>query len=85
MTHVSMATVKDKLSEFAAAAAAGEDVVITRHGKPYVKLVAIDDTQARLRLQREALAELNAYRSARSPTGITIEEIIGWVREDRDE
>jgi prevent-host-death family protein len=84
MTNVSMATAKDRLSEFAAAAAAGHDIVITKHGKPYVKLVAIDDQKAQLLRQREALAELKAHRIARGPTGITLDEIVSWVREDRD-
>jgi len=85
MTNVSIATAKDRLSEFAAAAAAGEDIVITRHGKPYVKLVkAVDEHEAQLTKQRAALAELKAYRIARGPTGITTDEIVAWVRDDRD-
>lgn len=84
MTSVSMAVAKDRLSEFAATAAAGEDVVITKHGKPYVKIVSFDDRAARLERQRLVLDEIADWRMKREPTGITTEEIVQWVREDRD-
>jgi len=84
MTSVSMAVAKDRLSEFAAAAAAGEDVVITKHGKPYVKIVSLDDRDARLERQRRVFADVTEWRKKREPTGITTQEIVQWVREDRD-
>jgi prevent-host-death family protein len=39
MRHVPIAQFKDKMSEIMAAAEAGEDIIITRHGRNYMKLV----------------------------------------------
>ncbi|MEI9886516.1 MAG: type II toxin-antitoxin system Phd/YefM family antitoxin [Rhizomicrobium sp.] len=41
MTTHSIASAKDKLSELIDRALKGEDIVITRHGRPVVKLGAI--------------------------------------------
>lgn len=83
MTNVPMAEAKDRLSHYAAAAVAGEDVVITRHGKPYVRIVAAEaDRMAR---QREAVAGLAAIgdQVRAAGRGVSIEQIIEWINEDR--
>ena len=85
MRHVPIAEFKDHLSELVAAAEAGEEVVITRHGKAAVKLVPVRDEQA-LRKQREEawnrLAQLRERMRAAGQTA-TIEEIIAWKNEGR--
>ncbi len=86
MRQVPLATVKDKLSEYAAAAAAGDEIVVTRHGRPYVRLIALADDEAeRRRRGAEAarkLAELGDEVLRRhGPT--SIDEIVGWINEDR--
>ena len=43
MPHYSVATTKDKLSSLIDKALAGEEVVITRHGKPTVVLHVVSD------------------------------------------
>lgn len=60
MAHYSVATTKDKLSSLIDRALAGEEVVITRHGKPTVELRAVGNAD-RAKLAA-ALARLTAVR-----------------------
>ena len=69
MREVSLAVAKDKFSEYAAAAAAGEEIVITRHGRPYAKLVAVDEVAQRQRQRTAVLASLDAYRARMAACG----------------
>ncbi len=46
MTSVPVGEFKDNASKFIAAAEAGEDIVITRHGKAAVRLSAVTPTVA---------------------------------------
>lgn len=83
MKHVPVATFKDKVSEYIAKAQAGEEVIVTRHGKPTVKLVAVEDE--RRANHREAIRGLfeigRAVYERHGPT--SPEEIRGWIEEDR--
>ena len=86
MRQVPLATVKDKLSEYAAAAAAGDEIVVTRHGRPYVRLVALaDDRAERRRLGAEAAQKLydigQEVLRRHGPT--LIETIVAMINEDR--
>jgi prevent-host-death family protein len=84
--QVSLATAKDKFSEYAAAAASGEEIVITRHGQPYAKLVAIDAVTQRRREREDLLADLHAYRARmaeRGERGLTRDEVIELVHAQR--
>lgn len=86
MREVSLATAKDKFSEYAAAAASGEEIVITRHGRPYAKLVAIDEIVQRQRDCEELLANLHVYRARmadRGERGLTHDEVIELVNAQR--
>ena len=86
MRHVPLAAVKDKLSQYAAAAAGGDEIVVTRHGKPYVRLVALSDDEAVRRQQRtDAALRLRAVGDEvlRRHGPIGVEEIVGWINEDR--
>ena len=76
MRTVGLFEAKNKLSELANVAAAGEEVVITRHGKPLVKLVAAQDTAADARVRQiGAMERLKALRE-KLPYRMTIEEIL---------
>ena len=85
MREVSLAIAKDKFSEYAAAAAGGEEIVITRHGKPYAKLVAIDEVAQRQRERHALLASLDAHRArlAKSGGGLSHDEVMALVHAQR--
>jgi prevent-host-death family protein len=83
MPSVALSEAKDHLSEFVAAAERGEEIIITRHGKPAARLVAIDD--GKRALHREAIRGLFAVgRTVFDHHGATSrEEIRDWLEEDR--
>ena len=86
MRQVSLAVAKDKFSEYAAAAAGGEEIVITRHGQPYARLVAIDEIFERRRAAAATVArlrEMRARRDARGEAGLTLDEVVELVRDQR--
>jgi len=79
MPHYSVAATKDNLSRLIDKALAGEEVVITRHGKPTVELRVVpskpQDAEA-------AWERLNRQRKARGPVGITAVELLRLQDED---
>ncbi|MBA3898555.1 MAG: type II toxin-antitoxin system Phd/YefM family antitoxin [Sphingomonadaceae bacterium] len=85
MRHVPVAAFKDKASEYIAAAESGEEIVITRHGKPAVKMTAALDSIERERRARAALDDLAAMRKRMRAEGrtATMEEMIAWKNEGR--
>lgn len=85
MRHVPLAAFKDKASEYIAAAEKGEEIIITRHGKPAAKLTTAIDREERQRRAREALNRLMKHRERMRAEGrtATIEEIIAWKNEGR--
>ena len=85
MRHVPIAAFKDKVSEYVAAAEAGDEIVITRHGKIAARLLpAIDRaaSEARARLALDTLARIRAEARAKGMTA-TMDEMIGWKNEGR--
>lgn len=66
----------------------GEEIVITRHGKPVAKLVAADrptpeafgDVMQRIRARREEIA-VHLRETGQPP--ITTDEILEWIKEGR--
>ncbi len=54
---------------------AGEDIVITRHGRPVARLVAVEDGADRERETRETWAMLTAIRASTRP-GPSVREMI---------
>ena len=85
MRHVPIVEFKNHLSELVAAAEAGEEVVITRHGKAAVKLVPVSDESA-LRQQREqAVRRIRRHIEKMRAEGrtATVEEMIAWKNEGR--
>ena len=84
MRNVALSEVKDHLSEFVAAAEGGDEIIITRHGKPAAKLVAVvpaNDRAAKL----AAIDALLKHRDQMRAEGrtATIDEIIAWKNEGR--
>ncbi len=75
---------KAKLSEMVKRAAAGEDVLITVHGKQVAKLVGLPKQSKRLD-KKKWLAELARLRRKYSTgrSGRTAEEIVSEGREER--
>jgi prevent-host-death family protein len=85
MRHVPIAEFKDHLSELIAAVEAGDEIVITRHGKAAAKVVPVIDDE-RLRKQRqEAVERIRAHGARMRAEGrtATIEELIAWKNEGR--
>jgi len=85
MREVSLAVAKDKFSEYAAAAAAGEEIGITRHGRPYAKLVAVEEVAQRQRQRTAVLASLDTYRArmAACSDGLKHDEVMALVDAQR--
>ena len=84
MRSVALSEAKDHLSEFVAAAQAGDEITITRHGKPVAKLVAAMPVPAdRSEAKRAAFAELESIRSELRANGMTAtsEDYGDWKRE----
>jgi prevent-host-death family protein len=85
MRHVPVAVFKDKASEFIAAAESGEDIIVTRHGRPAVKLTSAmtdSDREARARAALGRLAAMRAKMRAEGRTA-TMDEMIAWKNEGR--
>ncbi len=83
MRTLAVAEAKDRFSELVAAAQAGEEIVITRHGKPAAKLVAAqDDARGR---NRQVIDEMIALgKEMRAKYGSTpIADLIAWKNEGR--
>jgi prevent-host-death family protein len=82
--HVPIAEFKDHLSELVAAAAKGEEIVVTRHGKAQVKLVPIDDS-ARKRRAEEATRRIREHVALMRANGwtATAAERRAWIDEGR--
>ncbi len=85
MRQIPIAAFKDRVSEFIAAAEAGEEVVITRHGKVAARLLPPDDLKERSERARHAMARLKVIRDKMRAEGrtATVEEMIAWKNEDR--
>ena len=85
--HVPMSEFKDHASEYVTAAENGEDIVITRHGKPAVVMKAATAKADRARAERvetalQRLAEMRAEMRAQGRT-VTMDEVIEWKNEGR--
>ena len=81
MPHYSVATSKDKLSSLIDRALAGEEVVITRHGKPTVELRVVPP-------EREKLSKAEIYermRQLRASMPISDVSAADLIRQMRDE
>jgi prevent-host-death family protein len=79
MAHYSVATTKDKLSSLIDKALAGEEVVITRHGKPTVEFKIVQEEKQDRAQMMEWLRE---RRESRPAVGITALELKRLDQED---
>lgn len=75
MNSVNLADAKAHLSELVAQAEAGEDICITRRGKPVARLTAADSAR-----QPVSLAELRAVTEAMAPQAETAGEFVRRLR-----
>lgn len=85
MRHVPISAFKENASALFAAAEAGEEIVVTRHGKPVVRMQAVDearDRRARFEQAWQRMAE-NRERMRAEGRTVTIEEVIEWKNEGR--
>ena len=85
MAHYSVATTKDKLSSLIDKALAGEEVIITRHGKPTVVLSAVEKRPVSTKTRKEWLAWLEERRKAVPELGVNSAELIRSMRDEREE
>lgn len=84
MRNVPVSEFKDHASELIAAAERSEEIVITRHGKPTVKLVAVPGgvDLAQRRAVLEGFRQLRESMRARGQS-VSVEEAIAWKNEGR--
>ncbi len=85
MRHVPIAEFDPRTVELFAAAASGEEIVITDHGRDVIKLVAIPDDEGRAARKRAAVDALVAIgqriKAKHGPT--TDAEIREWLEDGR--
>ncbi len=75
MPRYSVATTKDNLSKLIDKALAGEEVIITRHGKPTVKLRAVQPPRIDRATMMEWLRKRRESRSAITITGVELKRL----------
>ncbi|MGO9005316.1 MAG: type II toxin-antitoxin system Phd/YefM family antitoxin [Beijerinckiaceae bacterium] len=83
MPSYSLAKAKDQLSKLVDEALAGEQVIITRHGKPAVELRRAGNEPADLRLSADEWVRLRARRDARPSLGGDSVAIVRSMRDER--
>ena len=80
MSYYSVAEAKNALSSLIEKAMAGEEVVITRHGKPMIEFKSV--VAPLVRSRGESYARLRAARNEGPSIGITSVELMNQVYED---
>lgn len=79
MANYSVATTKDNLSSLIDKALAGEEVIITRHGKPTVELRVVVEAE---RPVRKGYAWLKAQRAALPPLGAEGRDVVAEMKSE---
>jgi len=82
MSRYSVAEAKNTLSSLLDKVAAGEEVVITKHGRPIAEIRPV--TAENRRSGKFDYARLRADRDARGPIGITSVELLNALHDDSD-
>lgn len=82
MPNYSVATTKDKLASLIDKALAGEEVVITRHGKPTAKLSAVEAEHVPKRSKDEWLEKLKQLRDLGLHSDTNSVDLIRQMREE---
>ncbi len=81
MRSVGAYEAKTHLSALLDAVERGETIEITRHGRPIARLTPPEAKVG----NAEVIERLRALRERFGPTGITQEEVLGWIHEGREE
>jgi prevent-host-death family protein len=84
MKHVGIFEAKTNLSRLIEQVEKGQEVTITRHGKPVVKLVRarVELTPEQIAERKDAIKQLQEIAS-RLKVNATQEEIKAWINEGR--
>ena len=84
MKHVGIFEAKTNLSSLVEQVESGQEIVITRHGKPVAKLVRVQPelTEEQIARRREAIVRLREI-ATRVNAEATQEEIKSWIEEGR--
>lgn len=78
-THVPVAEAKAKFSEMLRRAGAGEEIVVTSHGRPVARIVPPANAPPS---REQWIADLMELRKTTAGSA-TREEIVQWIREGR--
>ena len=83
MAEVGAFEAKTNLAKYLDLAEAGEEVIITRRGRPVARLVGL--TEDRRAVQADVLARMAALRAKLAARGVSItrDEIAEWRKEGR--
>lgn len=82
MAHYSVATTRDNLSSLINKALAGEEVVITRHGKPAVLMSVVEPVPQPKDEAIQAMSTLAKKRQARAERGIVANNLMQEIRSE---
>lgn len=82
MPHYSVATTKDQLSRLIDKALAGEEVVITRHGKPTVELRVVEGAEKPRASMAEWMERLRRLRATQTLSDISAADLIRQMRDE---
>lgn len=85
MAHYSVATTKDQLSRLIDKALAGEEVIITRHGKPTVAFSVVEKRPVSTKTRKEWLAWLEERRKDLPTLGISSVALVRTMRDEKEE
>ena len=77
-TSVTLADAKARLSELVSRAEAGEEIVVTRHGQPVARIVA-------LRLPKQALPAMAALRATQPRPRTPSAKLIRQLRDEESD
>ena len=79
-TRVPVAQAKARFSEMLRRAGAGEEIVVTSHGRPVARILPPADAPPS---REEWIADLLEFRRSRRGIRVTREEIAEWIRDGR--
>ena len=71
--RISVSDAKGQLTELVRRAEAGDEVILTRHGQPAVRLVPVKRARLDVRERRELLEAVRAAGAARASPGVRAE------------
>lgn len=80
MREIGLFEAKNRLSELVGKAEKGEEIVITRRGKPAARLVALRNDDDKRHQALEAVARIRELRKGLTLGGLDIKELINEGR-----